>query len=261
MAWDKQADGLSEEFVSEVSETIKHGQSAIFAMVETRDPDAMAAYFRGTGGNIIRTTLSPYEQERAQQILTGSQSHQPRFLATAVGRTNALVGAEITYKKKCIDMSKLIVITFEGLSQARQARRALDELDREYFDLIDAAVVTKDAYGRVDIDNEVESSTRTGTLIGRLLGAPLAMLFPVDGAVAGAVGGAAVSKAVEPGIEQEFIDQVAETLKLDGSALVFLFDAYEKYELPQVIAMLRPFKSTVYQTTLTMKKALRQALA
>ena len=81
-------------------------------------------------------------------------------------------------------MSKLIVITFEGLSQARQARRALDELDREYFDLIDAAVVTKDAYGRVDIDNEVESSTRTGTLIGRLLGAPLAMLFPVDGAVA-----------------------------------------------------------------------------
>ena len=148
-------------------------------------------------------------------------------------------------------MSKLIVITFEGLSQARQARRALDDLDREYFDLIDAAVVTKDAYGRVDIDNEVESSTRTGTLIGRLLGAPLAMLFPVGGAVAGAVGGAAVSKAVEPGIEQEFIDQVAETLKLDGSALVFLFDAYEKYELPQVIAMLRPFKSTVYQTTLT----------
>ena len=65
-SWDKQADGLSEEFVSEVSETIKHGQSAIFAMVETRDPDAMAAYFRGTGGNIIRTTLSPYEQERAQ---------------------------------------------------------------------------------------------------------------------------------------------------------------------------------------------------
>jgi uncharacterized membrane protein len=72
-SWDKQADGLSEEFVSEVSGTIKHGQSAIFAMVETRDLDAMAAYFRGTSGNIIRATLSPYEQERAQQILTGSQ--------------------------------------------------------------------------------------------------------------------------------------------------------------------------------------------
>lgn len=65
--------GISEEFVSEVSKRIKHGQSAIFAMVETLDPEAMAAYFRGTGGNIIRTTLSPYEQERAQQILTGSQ--------------------------------------------------------------------------------------------------------------------------------------------------------------------------------------------
>jgi uncharacterized membrane protein len=72
-SWDKLADGLSEEFVSEVSDTIKRGQSAIFALVETRDPDAMAAYFRGTGGKIIRTTLSLYEQERAQQILTGSQ--------------------------------------------------------------------------------------------------------------------------------------------------------------------------------------------
>lgn len=143
------------------------------------------------------------------------------------------------------------MITFEGLRQARQARRALDELDCEYFDLIDAAVVTRDAYGRVDIDNEVGSSTRTGTLISGLLGAPLAMLFPVGGAVAEAVGGAAGSKAVEPGIEQEFIDQVAETLRLDGSALVFLFDAYKKYELPQVIAILRAFKSTIYQTTLT----------
>lgn len=160
-------------------------------------------------------------------------------------------------------MSKLIVITFEGLSQAREARRALDKLDGEYFDLIDAAVVTKDADGRVDVDNELESSTRTGALIGGLLGAPLALLFPVAGALAGAVGGAAAGKAVEPGIEQEFVDQVAEALKLGGSALVFLFDAYEKYELPDIIAALRPFKGTVYQTTLSYagEKALRRALA
>lgn len=159
-------------------------------------------------------------------------------------------------------MSKLIVISFDGLSEAREARRALDELDHEYFDLIDAAVVTKDADSRIDVADEPESSTKTGALIGGLLGGLLSLLFPVAGAVAGAVGGAATGKAVEPGIEQTFIDQVAEALKPGGSALVFLFDAYEKYELPQVIAVLRPFKGTVYETTLSYEgeKALRQAL-
>lgn len=71
-SWDKFADGLSEDFVTEVSDMIKRGQSAIFALVATRVPDQVAAYFRGTGGDIIRTNLSPYEQERAQQILAGN---------------------------------------------------------------------------------------------------------------------------------------------------------------------------------------------
>jgi uncharacterized membrane protein len=164
-------------------------------------------------------------------------------------------------------MSKLMVITFDGLNQAREARRALDGLDHEYIDLIDAAVVTKDVQGRVDVDNELESSTRTGALIGGLLGGLLLLIFPgvgaVGGALAGAVGGAAAGKAVESGIEQEFVDQVAAALEPGGSALVFLFDAYEKYELPQVMAVLRPFKGTVYQTTLSDEgeRALRKALA
>jgi uncharacterized membrane protein len=160
-------------------------------------------------------------------------------------------------------MSKLIVITFDGLSQAREARRALGTLDREYFDLIDAAVVTKDAGGRTRIENELESSTGTGAVVGGLFGGLISPIFPIAGAGAGAVGGAAVGKAVEPGIDEEFVGQVAVALKPGGSALIFLFDAYEKYELPDIIAVLRPFKGTVYQTTLSYEgeKALRQALA
>jgi uncharacterized membrane protein len=156
-------------------------------------------------------------------------------------------------------MSKLVVITFDNPGEAREARRALDKLDREYFELIDAEVITKDAGGRVEVANELESSTRTGAVIGGLLGG---LLVPVVGIVLGAGGGALAGKAVEPGVEEEFVDQVAEVLKPGGSALAFLFDAYEKYDLPDIIAVLRPFKGAVYQTTLSYEgeKALRQAL-
>jgi uncharacterized membrane protein len=160
-------------------------------------------------------------------------------------------------------MSKLVVITFDNVSDAREARRALDNVNQEFFELIDAAVVTVDANGRVDVDNDAESSTRTGALVGALLGSVLILIFPLVGAVLGAIGGAFVGKAVEPGIKQSFADEVAEALKPGGSALCFIFHAYEKYELPDVIAALRPFKGTVYQTTLSPEgeKALRQALA
>jgi uncharacterized membrane protein len=67
--------GLPEEFVLEVSETVKPGKSAIFMVVEVDDREYVAEYFRGTGGTIIRTTLTPSEQERVQQILSGS--YQP----------------------------------------------------------------------------------------------------------------------------------------------------------------------------------------
>ncbi len=69
---DKDADGISEDFVNEVSTTIKRGESALFVLADTNDPERVAAYFRGTDGTIIRTNLSPYEEMRAQQILAGN---------------------------------------------------------------------------------------------------------------------------------------------------------------------------------------------
>jgi len=69
---DKDTSGVSEEFVAQVTDTIKRGQSALFALVESHDPEQVAKYFRGTGGTIIRTNLSPAEQARAEQILAGN---------------------------------------------------------------------------------------------------------------------------------------------------------------------------------------------
>jgi uncharacterized membrane protein len=72
-SFDKDDFGLPDDFVDEVSTSIKPGNSAIFALVENRDPEQVANFFRGSGGKIIRTSLTPEQQKRAQQILAGKQ--------------------------------------------------------------------------------------------------------------------------------------------------------------------------------------------
>jgi uncharacterized membrane protein len=70
---DKDDFGLSEDFVSQVSSTIRPGYSAIFALVDADNPQQVANFFRGTGGEIIRTSLTPQQQDRVQQVLAGSR--------------------------------------------------------------------------------------------------------------------------------------------------------------------------------------------
>lgn len=67
---EKEVYGVSEEFVAQVSATIKPGQSALFALIESYDEDVVAGYFLGTGGAIIHTSLSPYEVAYYQRILS-----------------------------------------------------------------------------------------------------------------------------------------------------------------------------------------------
>ena len=72
VALDEKVDyGISEDFVWGVSTAITRGHSALFALVAGRDPEQVAEYFRGTGGEILQTSLSPSEQVRVQQILSG----------------------------------------------------------------------------------------------------------------------------------------------------------------------------------------------
>jgi uncharacterized membrane protein len=70
---DKDDFGLSEDFVYQVSETIKPGNSAIFALADRRDPEQVANFFRGTGGTVIRTSLTAEQQNRVQQVLAGKR--------------------------------------------------------------------------------------------------------------------------------------------------------------------------------------------
>jgi uncharacterized membrane protein len=157
-------------------------------------------------------------------------------------------------------LSNLFVITFDDVREARAAREALGKLAGQgLLKVVDAAVITRDADNKLRVDNELESSTKTGALVGGLLGGLLSFLFPPAGIVVGAVAGALVGKTIEPGVDQGFVKEVSAALKPGSSALFFMFDADDP---AGALAALRPFRGTLYQTTLSSEteESLRHAL-
>jgi uncharacterized membrane protein len=65
--------GISEEFVDRVGTMIQPGDSAIFALVRTLDPDVVANAFRGYDGTILRTSLSAGQRARVEATLHGAR--------------------------------------------------------------------------------------------------------------------------------------------------------------------------------------------
>lgn len=63
----KDKHGLTEDFVRRVAGMIQPGDSALFALFDTRHADRALEMFRGYGGTVIKTTLSP---ERTRQLQT-----------------------------------------------------------------------------------------------------------------------------------------------------------------------------------------------
>jgi len=61
--------GLPEDFVRRVGGTIQPGDSALFALFDTRRAERALEMFRGYGGTIIKTTLAADRAERLQAAL------------------------------------------------------------------------------------------------------------------------------------------------------------------------------------------------
>ena len=61
--------GISEDFVQQGGTMVQPGASAIFALLRSLDPDLVAAQFKGYGGTILRTTLTPAQRAKAEETL------------------------------------------------------------------------------------------------------------------------------------------------------------------------------------------------
>lgn len=167
-------------------------------------------------------------------------------------------------------MSDLVVITFKGRDTADRVLNDLRSMQREYLvDLEDAAVVTRDDNGKLNLKqsvNLVGMGAMSGGTWGALWGVLVGILFmnPLAGLLAGAAAGAgagAVAGALSDyGINDDFIKQLGETVCTDSSALFVLF---RKVTLDKVLPEFEKFSGTVMKTSLTTEQEdrLREALS
>ncbi len=157
-------------------------------------------------------------------------------------------------------MSNLIVMTFNTPDEARNVRQTLRELERNgRVSLDDAAVIVKDADGKLNVDNEVDRGVKMGAIGGGLLGLLLSFLFPLAGIVVGAAGGALVGRMADLGIDQQFVQDVSTALQPISSAL---FVIVRDPNPDIVVAVLEPYQGRLHHTTLnpTVEAELRRAL-
>lgn len=68
-SWWKDEFGIPDEFVKQVGAMIQPGDSAIYALLRTANPNIVADQFRGYGGTILSTTLNRDQQTQVEKVL------------------------------------------------------------------------------------------------------------------------------------------------------------------------------------------------
>ncbi|HTP02626.1 MAG TPA: DUF1269 domain-containing protein [Anaerolineales bacterium] len=145
-------------------------------------------------------------------------------------------------------MSHVLVITFPDENQATSVLKTLQDMkNRDMLNLDDAAVIVKDASGKVNIKNLTERGVKIGAVAGGFLGLVLgSLLFPLAGIALGVAGGALVGKTFETGLDKKFIKEVQESLTPGTSAILFII-ANENVGL--LITALEPYNGKIYHSS------------
>jgi uncharacterized membrane protein len=120
---------------------------------------------------------------------------------------------------------EMMVVAFEDEYKADEILSTLKQLDVEaVVDLKSAAVVVREADGRIRIRETRDFDAKQGAMGGALAGGVLGLLGGglLRGAILGAAGGALAGKAIDLGINDEYLRSIGESLGSGTSALVAL---------------------------------------
>ncbi len=66
--------GINDDFMKEIGATLKPGSSALFVLVKSATPDKVAEQIQGTGGKIIKTSLTHEKEDKLQAVLDQAKS-------------------------------------------------------------------------------------------------------------------------------------------------------------------------------------------
>jgi uncharacterized membrane protein len=147
---------------------------------------------------------------------------------------------------------EMVVVAFEDEFKAEEVLNTLKQLDVEAaVDLKSAAVVKRDAEGKVRIRETRDFDAKQGAIGGAVAGGLLGLLGGglLRGAILGAAGGALAGKGIDLGLNDEYLKSIGESLGSGASAIVALV-AFERVE--EAMAELDKFEGgTILRHTLS----------
>ena len=65
--------GIDDNFMKELADSLNPGSSALFVLVRHATPDKVLEELRGTGGKVLKTSLSHNDEEKLQEALKAAK--------------------------------------------------------------------------------------------------------------------------------------------------------------------------------------------
>lgn len=65
--------GINDSFMKELAETMQPGSSALFILVRRATPDKVLEELKGTGGKVLKTSLSHDDETKLQEALSAAK--------------------------------------------------------------------------------------------------------------------------------------------------------------------------------------------
>ncbi|MGD9406253.1 MAG: DUF1269 domain-containing protein [Anaerolineae bacterium] len=136
---------------------------------------------------------------------------------------------------------ELVAVAFDGLEDAGQALEHIDQFRKKgTLKILNAAVLVKDADGKVIVKDTRDIGPKKGRLLGAVTGGLIGLVGGPAGAVVGALAGAGAGgmagKHVDFGFSDKFLAGLQEHLRPDTSALIVVVEHEYYDQLSEIIA-------------------------
>jgi uncharacterized membrane protein len=145
-------------------------------------------------------------------------------------------------------MSNIVALAFEGKETAKGMLNDLNKLqDEGHIEILDAVIASRGVSKNIEItqtQSDKGKFAKRGTGIGFLAG--LLLGGPILGAAGGAAIGAITGSMKDVGIDDNFINEIAQGVAPNTSMLFLMVQNADE----KVLAYLKPFKARVLTTSL-----------